>query len=352
MTASELSATEAAALVRPSDTMAIPLGPGAPAELLHAMGERDDWTELDVFGGLLLDLYALFTKPGVRYMSGFFGPAERVLLDSGARIEFVPADFRRFATLAERLSPRVMTTSATPPDERGFMSLSLHAGATVHELKRACADPERIVIVEASTKLPRTMGIPPQFPHALHVDEVDVIVASDRPPFELVDPPATDVEHAIAKCARSYITDGATLQTGIGGVPSVVVGLLAQESGGDYGVHSEMFTTGLMELHRAGKVTNERKGTFRGFSVATFALGTAALYEWLDGSADVRFLPVDVVNAPHTIARNHRVVSLNGALAVDLYGQVVADRIGGRQFSGIGGHEDFVAQSGLELEDR
>src|SRR6185369_14090005 len=117
-----------------------------------------------------LDLYALFTKPGVRYMSGFFGPAERVLLDSGARVEFVPADFRRFATLAERLSPRVMTTSATPPDERGFMSLSLHAGATVHELKRASADPERLVIVEASTQLPRTMGIPPQFPHALHVD--------------------------------------------------------------------------------------------------------------------------------------------------------------------------------------
>jgi acyl-CoA hydrolase len=352
MTARQLSAADAAALVRPSDSMAIPLGPGAPAELLHALGERDDWTQLEVFGGLLLDLYALFTKPGVRYMSGFFGPAERVLLDSGARVEFVPADFRRFATLAERLSPRVMTTSATPPDERGFMSLSLHAGATVHELKRASADPERLVIVEASTQLPRTMGIPPQFPHALHVDDVDVVVTSNRPAFELVDPPPTDVERAIAKCARTYISDGATLQTGIGGVPSTVVGLLAEEPGGDYGVHSEMFTTGLMQLHRAGKVTNQRKGTFRGFSVATFALGTAELYEWLDGTAEVRFLPVDVVNAPHTIARNHHLVSLNGALAVDLYGQVVADHIGGRQFSGIGGHEDFVAPSGLELEDR
>jgi acyl-CoA hydrolase len=131
-----------------------------------------------------------------------------------------------------------------------------------------------------------------------------------------------------------------------------VVGLLAEEPGGDYGVHSEMFTTGLMHLHRAGKVSNQRKGTFRGFSIATFALGTAELYEWLDSSSAVRFLPVDVVNAPHTIARNHHVVSLNGALAVDLYGQVSADRIGGRQFSGIGGHEDFVAQSGFELEDR
>jgi acyl-CoA hydrolase len=87
-------------------------------------------------------------------------------------------------------------------------------------------------------------------------------------------------------------------------------------------------------------------------SIATFALGTNELYAWLDGNADVRFLPVDVVNAPHTIARNHNVVSINGALAVDLYGQLVADRVHGRQFSGIGGHEDFVAQSGFELEDR
>src|SRR5829696_8294774 len=110
-----------------------------------------------------------------------------------------------------------------------------------------------------SCTLPRTVGLPPQFPHALHVDAVDVIVPTDRPVFELIDPPATDVEIAIAKAARSFITDGCTLQTGIGGVPSTVVSLLAEQDGGDYGVHSEMFTTGLMQLHRAGKVTNEHK---------------------------------------------------------------------------------------------
>jgi len=99
-------------------------------------------------------------------------------------------------------------------------------------------------------------------------------------------------------------------------------------------------------------VTNARKGEFHNVSISTFALGTADLYAWLDGNADVRFLPVEIVNAPDVIARNHNVVSINGALAVDLYGQVVADRLHGRQFSGIGGHEDFVAQSGLELSDR
>jgi acyl-CoA hydrolase len=352
MTTRELSATDAAALVRPTDTMAIPLGPGAPAAVLHALGERDDWEDLQVFGALLLDLYKLFTKPGVHYRSGFFGPAERLLLDAGADIEFLPADFRRFVILAEKLAPRVMMTTAAAPDANGNMSLSLHAGATGAELHRAAADPDRVVIVEANAQLPRTVGLPPQFPHALHVDEVDVIVHSDVAPFVLTDPPATDVERAIGERALEFVPHGATLQTGIGGIPSTVVALLAEHDGGEYGVHSEMFTTGLMLLHQAGKVTNTRKGVFNGFSVTTFALGTAELHTWLDGNTDVRFLPVDVVNAPHTIGRNASMVSINGALAIDLYGQVAADRIADRQYSGIGGHEDFVAPSGLELEDR
>ena len=352
MTARELSADDAAALLRPVDTLAVPLGPGAPGGLLHALGGRDDWQALEVFGALLLDLYSVFTKPGVRLRSGFFGPAERALRDAGANVEFIPADFRRFVTIAEQFAPRVMTTAAAPPDEHGFMSLSLHAGATVGELHRAALDPDRIVIVEVNDQLPRTLGLPPQFPHTLHVDEVDVIVRNDRAPFVLADEVPTDIDRAIAAFAREFISDGCTLQTGIGGVPSTIVAVLAEGSGGDYGVHSEMFTTGLMRLHEAGKVTNERKGEFRGFSISTFALGTTELYAWLDQNPNVRFLPVDVVNAPDTIARNHHVVSINGALAVDLYGQVVADRLDGRQFSGIGGHEDFVAQSGLELSDR
>jgi len=350
--ARELAAADAAALVRPVDSLAIPLGPGAPAGFLHALGARDDWEQLEVFGALLLDVYAVFMKPGVRLRSGFFGPAERVLRDAGANVEFMPADFRRFVTIAEQLAPRVMTTAATPPDADGNMSLSLHAGATVGELHRAARDPERLVIVEANEQLPRTLGLPPRYPHTLHVDDVDVIVRHDALPFVLADAVPTDVDRAIAEFARSFVSEGCTLQTGIGGIPSMIVQLLADGPGGDYGVHSEMFTTGLMRLHQAGKVTNARKGEHRGVSISTFALGTAELYAWLDDNAEVRFLPVEVVNAPDVIAGNHHVVSINGALAIDLYGQVAADCLQGQQFSGIGGHEDFVAQSGLELSDR
>ena len=348
----ELTPQEAAARLRPTDSLGIPLGPGQPGALLHALGERDDWVDLTVGGALLVDLYQLFLHPGVHHQSGFFGPAERFLIDSGADIQFVPADFRRFAPVLERTRPRVMATAAAPPDADGWCSLSLHAGATVGELGRAAADPERELVVEVNPHLPRTLGLPPQHPHALHLDQIDVLVTSDRPAFELADPEPGPIDVAIAEHVRPFVPDGATLQTGIGSIPSGVVGRLADGDGGDYGIHSEMFTTGLMRLHRAGKVTNARKGVFDGVSITTFAAGTAELYEWLDGNEDVRFLPVDVVNSPEAIARNRLMVTVNGALQVDLQGQVVADTLDGRQFSGIGGHEDFVAASGLELEDR
>jgi acyl-CoA hydrolase len=132
-------------------------------------------------------------------------------------------------------------------------------------------------------------------------------------------------------------------------VPSTIAGLLADGDGGDYGVHSEMFTNGLMLLHQAGKVTN-RKGQFDGVSVATFAGGSQALYNWLDGNDQVAFLPVDLVNSPELIGRNRRMVTINGALEIDIQGQVVADTIKGTQYSGIGGHEDFVAGPALATE--
>jgi acyl-CoA hydrolase len=177
-----------------------------------------------------------------------------------------------------------------------------------------------------------------------------VLVETDATPFALEDAPTDEVDAAIATHALAYVKDGSTLQTGIGAIPNVVATELANGQLGGFGVHSEMFTTGLMRLHRAGKVTNDAKGVFDGVSVTTFALGTAELYEWLDDNADVAFVPVETVNDPTVIARNANLVSINGALTVDLYGQVVADNIDGRQISGVGGHEDFVAGAELHLD--
>jgi acyl-CoA hydrolase len=234
----------------------------------------------------------------------------------------------------------------------GWVSLSTHAGAFVDEFHAAGADPDRLLIVECSPHFPRTFGIEPEHPHRLHVDEIDILVESDREPLNLADAPPTDAEKAIAEHAMRYFHDGCTVQTGIGGIPSQIAKLLAEGPFSDLGVHSEMFTTGLMHLHRAGKVTNRKGSPFDGVSITTFAAGVPELYEWLHENREVRFLPVRVVNSPEQIAKNRGMVTINGALGVDLAGQVVADTIGGMQFSGVGGHEDFVSGPGLSADGR
>ncbi len=162
--AEKLSAEEAAGRLEPRDTLGIPLGPGQPGGLLEALGRRDDWEDLRVYGALLLVGTELFNHPNVHYLSGFFGPIERALRDAGANISFAPADFRRFAPLLEEQSPRVMATAAAPPDADGWCSLSLHAGGTATEMRRAADDPDRLLIVEVSERFPRTCGLLPRPP--------------------------------------------------------------------------------------------------------------------------------------------------------------------------------------------
>ena len=347
-----LSPAEAAGVLKPTDSLSVPLGPGVPGAFLHALDARNDFEDLQINGALLPDLFGIFVKPGVSYRSGFYGPAERFLVASGAKVDFVPADFRGFIGMLAGLSTRVVATVATTPDDEGWMSLSLHAGAHVHELRAASVDPNRICLVETSPSFPRTLGIDPDHHHALHVDEVDVVVEGDYVPINLPDAPATDVATAIADIATTFISDGATLQTGIGNIPNAIATALAEGSRGGYGIHSEMFTSGLMRLCQSGKVTNENKGLYDGYSVTTFAAGVPELYEWLDGNTDVRFLPAEIINAPEFIGKNCNMITINGAMAVDLSGQIVADTISGQQFSGIGGHEDFIAGAALELSDR
>jgi acyl-CoA hydrolase len=351
MTPATVSASEAVVRVQVEDTIGFGLGTGQPPAFLKALGERDDWEDLRLYGALLTVWSEAYQHPNVHYLSGFFGPVERALRDQGANQSFSPADFRRFTPLLADQRPRVMCTPAAPPDADGWCSLSLHAGASVAELHRAGADPTRLLVVECSPKFPRTVGIPPDHRHAVHLDEIDILVESDEGPLPLPDTEPTDADRAIAENARAFIPDGATLQTGIGAVPSTIAALLADGPGGGYGLHTEMFTTGCMRLHQAGKITND-KALYPGVSVTTFAAGSAELYEWLDGNEEVAFLPVELVNTPELIARNEQMVTINAAMSVDIHGQVVADTIAGAQYSGVGGHEDFVSGPGLSLNGR
>jgi acyl-CoA hydrolase len=351
MTPRRCSLEEAVSLLHPADTIGFGLGPANPDAFLTALGTRDDWEDLVLGGAHLLGIYDVLANPHVSYRCGFFGPAERYHLAQGHRIELVPGGFRQFGPILERLAPRVMAVQVAPPDDQGRLNLGLHYGATRDELLRAGRDPERLLVAEINADLPRTATVAP-YDNTIPLELADVLVEATAPPFALDEPAATEVDLAIAEHALTYVHDGSTLQTGIGTIPNKIVTMLADRPGGNYGVHTELFTTGLMRLHKAGKVTNAAKGQFRGSSVTTFALGSVDLYRWLDGNDDVAFLPVEVVNDPTLIGNNHDLVSINGALAVDLYGQVVADSVDGRQISGVGGHEDFVAAADLHLDSR
>ena len=159
----ELAAEEAAGRLKPQDSFGIPLGTGQPPAFLKALGDRDDWQELRLYGALLSVWSEAYKHPNVHYLSGFYGPMERMLRDSGANISFAPADFRRFGPLFAATAPRIMASPAAPPDGDGYCSLSLHAGGIVPELQQAAADPERVLVIEVSENYPRTNGLPPEY---------------------------------------------------------------------------------------------------------------------------------------------------------------------------------------------
>jgi len=335
------TARTAVDLLRATDVVAVPIATGQPAAFLAALSERDDWRDLLIFGGLMVEPYPVLQKPGVRCISGFFGPLERTLAAAGANVDYLPADFLGWERYARSAAPRVIATAAAPMDERGYFSLGLHAGATFTALVAAARDPQRLAIIEVMADMPHVFGLAQYGGHRLHVSEIDCVIESDRTPFALPEAPISAQDRIIAAHVEGLIEDGATLQFGIGGIPNGVAQLLAGGGKGDFGIHTEMMVDGVMHLHQAGKVSNH-KGVFDGFSISTFAAGSAELYRWMHRNPEVRMLPVAEVNDPAIIRRNRRMVSINGALAIDLTSQVMADTLGRRQYSGVGGHELFV----------
>ena len=192
-----------------------------------------------------------------------------------------------------------MTTAATPPDAHGFMSLSLHAGATVGELHRAAADPDRLVIVEVNDQLPRTLGIPPQFPHALHVDEVDVIVRDDRAAVRARRRRARATSTARSPSSRAASSPtAARCRRGSAACRRRSSRCSPRDRAATTACTPRCSRPVSCACTRRARSRTRARASSDGISVSTFALGTAELYAWLDGNPDVRFLPVDVVNAP------------------------------------------------------
>jgi len=253
----------------------------------------------------------------------------------------LPADFHGLERLGLRLKPRVVLAVTSAPDRDGWLSFGIHAGASYRVFIEAAHDPGRLAIAEVNPKMPRVDGLPEHGGNRIHVSEVDAWVEAENELMTLPQEQASPEDLAIARNVCERIKGGAILQFGIGAVPDEIARLLAAGASGGFGIHTEMICDGVMRLHESGKVTNH-KPVYDGVTVATFGLGSDTLYRWLDRNPAVRILPVSAVNEPSILRSIPGLTSINGALAIDLDGQVAADSISWKQYSGVGGHESFV----------
>ena len=242
----------------------------------------------------------------------------------------VPALFRH-----QILPLDVALIQVSPPDRHGFCSLGVSVDAT-----RAAVETARYVIAQINPNMPRTHG-----DGAVHVDRIHLGVEVDDPIHEVPPAPQTAVEASIGRYCAALVEDGATLQMGIGAIPDAV--LAALDGHRDLGVHTEMFSDGLIPLVEKGVINNAQKRVHPGKVVSSFAMGTRSLYDFMDDNPQIAMLDVAYVNDTAVIRRNPRVTAINSAIEVDRTGQVVADSIGTRQYSGVGGQMDFIRGASL-----
>lgn len=250
------------------------------------------------------------------------------------RVDFTPVLLSEFPLLFKRgiLPIDVALIHVSPPDEHGFCSLGVEVGLT-----KSPAESAKIIIAEVNEKMPRTLG-----DSFLHVSRLNYIVPVDYPIPEMPmseDGPS-EVIDKIAGFIAEMIPDGATMQMGIGAIPDAVLKYLYQKK--DLGVHSELFSDGVIGLVEAGVITNARKTLHPGKIVAGFVLGTTSLYNWIDDNPLIELHRTEYVNDPFVISQNDQMVAINSAIEVDLTGQVCADSIGPKLYSGVGGQMDFI----------
>lgn len=334
--ASKIRTPEQAVRAIPSGGRVL-IGSGAaePEQLVQAMVEQGKHlSDIEVVHLLTLGT-APYVQPGLegrfRHTAFFIGANVREAVHEG-RADFMPVFLSEIPDLirSRRCQIDAALIQVSPPDAHGFVSL----GVSV-DIVRAAADTASVILAEVNPQMPRTLGN-----SFLHVDAIDHLVPVDRPLPELLPGEPDDASLAIGRLVASLIPDGATLQTGIGRIPDAVTAALEDKN--DLGVHTEMFSDGIMRLIQRGNITGRRKTLLPGKAVTSFVMGSRELYAWVDDNPAVEMRPSDFTNDPFTIARNDLMVSINSALAVDLTGQVAADTLMGRFFSGIGGQVDFI----------
>lgn len=321
--------------VRSGDVVYVHPGCATPQRLLDALVARAaELTDVKVVHLMSLgraDYVAPSMAGHFRHVALFCGKNVREAINAG-RADYVPVFLSEVPRLfrSGALKPDVALIHVSPPDEHGFCSFGVGVECT-----KAAAETARIVIAQVNPAMPRVLG-----DNFIHVRNVAHFVEADEPLAELPRVRMSPTFEEIGRNVASLIDDGATLQLGIGGIPDAVLHFLRDRKA--LGVHSEMFSDGMVELIEEGVVTNERKTLHPGKTVASFVLGSRSLFDFIHNNPIVEFHPSDYVNDPFVIARNDRMVAVNSAIAVDLTGQVCSDSIGDSVYSGFGGQVDFI----------
>lgn len=333
---SKLVSAETAAQAIPSNSRMV-LGHAAstPIDVLKAMTDaKENYKNVEIVHMLCLGegkYLAEDMKGHFRHNALFVGGNSRKAIERN-QADYTPCFFNEVPGLFKegRLPVDVALIQVSRPDEKGMCSFGLSSDYT-----KPAAECAKVVIAEVNEQMPRVGG-----DNFIHVSDIDYIVETNNPLYEIPLPRIGDVEKAIGENCSKLIEDGSTLQLGIGAIPDAVLMFLKDKK--DLGIHTEMFSDGILELVEAGVVNGSKKSLHPGKMISTFLMGSKALYDFVDNNPLVELHPVDYVNHPAVIMQNDNIVSINSCIQVDLMGQVVSETIGLKQFSGVGGQVDYV----------
>jgi len=336
-----VTADEAAVHIKSGDNIVIQPGCAAPMELIKAMVNRKDELENVSLYHILIVGDLPYAKPGMekhfKHIAFFIGGNTREAVNNG-RAEFIPIFLSEVPLLFKHghIKTDVALIHLSTPDEHGFCSYGVDVGTI-----KTAAEKSRIIIGQVNSEMPRTLG-----DSFIHINKINYIVEKSEPIKELpqIDPNTSkeflDIYDKIGTNIAELIEDGSTLQMGIGAIPDAVMNYLADKK--DLGIHSEMFSDGIIDLVEQGIINGEQKTLHPGKIIAGFVLGTKRVYDFIDNNPVIEFHPQEYVNDPFVIAKNKKMIAINSAIEVDLTGQVCSDSIGTRLYSGIGGQVDFI----------
>ncbi|MCM3571403.1 acetyl-CoA hydrolase/transferase family protein [Neobacillus mesonae] len=307
------------------------MGNGEPDFILSAIDENPNaFSSLKIHQILEMKnrQYIQGEFPNIRYVSYFMSVFARRAFING-KCDLVPNHFHQMPKLLDSVTKNpVIVCQTSPMDEDGYFSLGTEADYTAHFIGNAP------FVIQVNEFVPRTNG-----ENKIHISQVEAFIRHNQPLHELPEIPIRDIDQKIAEYIAERIDHGSTLQVGIGGIPNAVVRLLSSHR--NLGIHTEMLTDGIYDLVQQGVVTGSEKKTYKEKIIATFALGSRNLYDFMDNNQSIEMLSVDKVNDPRVIALEDNMVAINATTEVDFYGQCASETIAGKYYSSTGGQADF-----------